>query len=153
MLVGGNLTLRIPFGITLSARGDFQGGRGFWRSTNPIPIGRNVRSPACFQWYQNEQNVLLKLDTPAIWVQRCNSALGGQGSYNHKADIFQLRTVSATVPMDFLFPDRIQSSTLTLVLGNSFTWNRGLGLWGNYRSSGERVPEATTFRAGLRVVF
>jgi hypothetical protein len=155
VLAGGVVTLRMPFGITVSARGDYQGGRGFWRSTNPIPITRNVRSPACLQWYQNTENVAVKLDAPAIWVQRCNSALGGQGSYNHKADIFQLRTISATVPMDFLFPDRIQSSTLTLVMGNPMVWNRGIGgqLWGNYRSNGERIPEATTFRAGLRVVF
>jgi hypothetical protein len=88
-------------------------------------------------------------------VQRCNSALGGQGSYNHKADIFQLRTLSATVPTDFLFPDRIQSSTFTLVLGNALTLTRGIGgkLFGNYRSGSERIPESTYVRAGLRVVF
>jgi hypothetical protein len=153
ILAGGNLTVRMPYGITVSARADYQGGDGYWRSTNPIPITRNVRSPACFQYYQNTENVLLKLDTPAIWVQRCNSGIGS--GYNHKADIVQLRTISATVPMDFVFPDRVQSSTLTMVLGNPYTLSRGIGgqLWGNYRSSGERIPEATTFRAGLRVVF
>jgi outer membrane receptor protein involved in Fe transport len=155
VLAGGTATLRMPYGITVSARGDYQGGHGYWRGTNPIPIGRNVRSPACFPYYANDENVQLKLDTPAIWVQRCNSALGGQGSYDHKGDIFQLRTVSATVPMDFLFPDRIQNSTLTLVFGNAWTVTRGIGrvLWGNYRAGAERIPEATTFRAGLRVVF
>jgi hypothetical protein len=57
--------------------------------------------------------------------------------------------------MDFLFPDRVQSSTLTLVFGNAWTVTRGIGrvLWGNYRAGAERIPEATTFRAGLRVVF
>jgi len=146
-LVGGTATLRMPFGISLSTRADYMGGKGYWRSTNPIPIGRNVRSPACLPYYANDLNNQLKVDTPAIWVQRCRNGNG----YNHKADVFQLRTVSATVPMDFAFPDRVQNASLTLVLGNAYTFNRGL--FGNYRSAGERIPEPTTFRASLRVTF
>jgi TonB-dependent starch-binding outer membrane protein SusC len=150
IVAGGAVTVRAPMGISVSARGDFEGGEGYWRSTNPIPITRNVRSPACLNYYQNEENVLIRVDTPALWVQRCNSGIGS--GYDHKADIFRLRTVSATVPMDFAFPDRIQNATLTMVLGNAFTWTRG-SLWGNYRSSGERIPEATYVRASLRVTF
>jgi hypothetical protein len=147
--VGVNTTIRLPYSITISARGDYQGGSGYWRTTNPIPITRTVRSSACFPYYQNDEQVLLKIDTPAIWVQRCNSAIGN--GYDHRADIFQLRTVSATIPMDFAFPDRVQNAALTLVVGNAYTFNRGM--WGNYRSSGERIPEATTVRASLRVTF
>jgi TonB-dependent starch-binding outer membrane protein SusC len=150
ILAGSSVTVRMPFGISVSARGDYEGGRGWWRSTNPIPITRNVRSPACLQYYRDDENVLIRVDTPAIWVQRCNSAIGN--GYNHKADIFRLRTVSATVPMDFAFPDRVQNATLTMVFGNFFTGTRG-SLWGNYRSSGERIPESTYVRASLRVTF
>jgi hypothetical protein len=144
------VTVRAPAGISVTARGDFEGGEGYWRSTNPIPITRNVRSPACLAYYQNSENVLLRVDTPAIWVQRCNSGIGN--GYNHKADIFRLRTISATVPMDFAFPDRVQNATLTLVAENFLTATSG-SLWGNYRSSGERIPEATSIRASLRVTF
>jgi outer membrane receptor protein involved in Fe transport len=150
VLAGASVTLRMPYGISLTARGDYEGGEGWWRSTNPIPITRNVRSPACLEYYRNEDNVLIRVDTPAIWVQRCNSAIGN--GYNHPADIFRLRTISATVPMDFAFPDRIQNATLTAVVGNSYSWNRG-SMWGNYRSSGERIPEAMYVRASLRVTF
>jgi hypothetical protein len=150
ILAGASATLRMPGGVSLSARGDYEGGRGYWRSTNPIPIGRNVRSPACLNYYRNEENVLIRVDAPAIWVQRCNSGIGN--GYDHKADIFRLRTVSATIPMDFAFPDRVQNATLTVVMGNFWTAARG-SLWGNYRSNGERIPEATTIRASLRVTF
>jgi hypothetical protein len=151
LIVGGSFTVRAPFGISVSARGDYEGGGNYaWRSTNPIPITRNVRSPACLAYYQNGENVLIRVDTPAIWVQRCNSGIGN--GYNHPADVFRLRTVSATVPMDFAFPDRIQNATLTMVFGNFWMRTNG-SMWGNYRSSGERIPEATYVRASLRVTF
>src|SRR5690606_32819363 len=46
LVVNGNTTLRLPGGISVSARGDYRGGRGYWRSTNPMAsgIGRNVRA-------------------------------------------------------------------------------------------------------------
>jgi hypothetical protein len=146
-------TLRMPAGISVTARGDFEGGHGYWRTVNAMgsAIGRNVIAPLCYPYYVNpEVDNLLKPDTPAIWVRRCRN--GSSHSYRHKGDLFRLRTLSATVPMDFAFPDRVQSATLTVVLGNFFEINRG-SLYGNYRSSGERVPEATTVRASLRVTF
>jgi outer membrane receptor protein involved in Fe transport len=147
-LAGGTVTFRMPYSISVSARGDYQGGRGWWRTTNPIPIGRNVISPVCLPYYiDHTQNNLIKPDTPAIWTQRCRNGSG----YNHKSNIFQLRTVSATIPMDFAFPDRVQNASLTLVAGNLMTEHHGF--FGNYRSSGERVPPPTTIRASLRVVF
>jgi hypothetical protein len=54
--------------------------------------------------------------------------------------------------MDFAFPDRVQSATLTLVWDNFFEVDRG-SLYGNYRSGAERMPEPTTIRASLRVTF
>jgi hypothetical protein len=144
-----NTTLRMPLGISLSARADFRGGEGYWRSTNPIAIGRNVRSPVCFPYYQNQSDVLLRVDTPAIWVQRCNSAVGN--GYNHKGDEFKLRTVTATIPMDFAFPDRVQSAALTIVLENPLTLN--YSLWHNYAGGQERLPPTTNLRASLRVTF
>jgi hypothetical protein len=111
-------------------------------------IGRNVRSPACFAYYENDVNVQLKTDTPAIWVQRCNSALGS--GYDHKGDEIKLHTVSMTMPMDFLFPDRIQSATLTVVGGNLYTWSYSLCGAGGVS---ERLPPTTSIRASMRVTF
>jgi hypothetical protein len=87
-----------------------------------------------------------------------------------KGDYFKLRSVSATIPMDFAFPDRVQNATLTLTLGNLYTWSRE-GLFGTYGfenfgnagvssetaslgiSNNERIPAPTTLRAALRVTF
>jgi hypothetical protein len=63
-----------------------------------------------------------------------------------------LHTISATVPMDFAFPDRIQNATLTLVMGEVLRLNNSL--WNNYPPDvSERVPPTTSLRASLRVTF
>jgi TonB-dependent starch-binding outer membrane protein SusC len=153
LLIGSNMSLRLPGGISFSARGDYSGGKGYWKSTNPIAITRAVRSGICLPYYINKEDVQLRLDTPAIWVSRCNSAIGN--SYNHNGETFQLRTVSMTVPMNFAFPDRVSSASMTVVLQNGLSW--GHGLFGNFGinqgSSLERVPGSTSLRASLRVVF
>jgi hypothetical protein len=76
--------------------------------------------------------------------------------------------VSATIPVDFAFPDRIQNATLTLALDNLYTWSReslfgtfgienfsnaGISIDQTGISSNERIPAPTSFRASLRVTF
>jgi hypothetical protein len=152
-LTGGlTSTLRMPHGISVSARGSYQGGHGYWRTTNAFgsAVGRNVRTPVCIPYYQESIGVTLRTETPAIWVQRCQPALAN--GYNHKGDEFQLQTVSAQIPMDFLFSDRVQSAALTLVVENPHKWN--YSLWGSMGLGlSERVPAPTAVRASLRVTF
>jgi outer membrane receptor protein involved in Fe transport len=152
MLINGNTTLRLPYGISLSARGDFRGGHGWYETFNAMgsAIGRNARSPACLPYYQNDENNLLRVDTPAIWVERCHSSRAT--GYQAKAGEFKLRSVSATFPMDWVFPDRVQNASLIVVMNEFFTKNNSL--WSNYpHSVGERVPAPTTLRAALRITF
>jgi outer membrane receptor protein involved in Fe transport len=149
-MVSGATTLRMPFGITFSARGEFRGGH--YNSINPIAISRSVRSPLCYPYYINDVDTSVRHDASAIWVARCTPALGG--GYNQKADYFKLRTVTATVPVDFAFPDQVRNAMLTVVLGNAYTWSHSP--WGTYgieAGSGERVPPSTTLRASLRLTF
>jgi hypothetical protein len=72
--------------------------------------------------------------------------------------------------MDFAVPDRIQSATLTLTMGNVWTWSKE-SFWGTYAfenfgnmgvtqegqstpvNDNERVPPPTTLRASFRVTF
>jgi len=152
LIFNANSALRLPYGIAFSVRGDYRGGHGFWRSTNAMgsAVGRNARSPVCIPYYQNDQNNLLRPDTPAIWVQRCHPSLAS--AYNHKAGEFKLRTISASVPMDFVFPEWVQSASLTVVMGEVLTLNNSL--WNNYPPGvSERVPPPTTLRASLRITF
>jgi hypothetical protein len=163
-IISGNTTLRLPYGISLATRGEYRSGN--WASINPIAIDRSVRSPVCIPYYRNEEDVQLKADTPATWVHRCTGSI--TRIYNAKGDYFKLRSVTATVPVDFAFPDRFQNAVLTLTLGNIYTWKKD-GLFGTYgiESSGndgaldrgnglggnERTPAPASFRASLRVTF
>jgi outer membrane receptor protein involved in Fe transport len=165
--INGNTTVRLPRGISVSTRGEFRGGH-FTTGLNPIPIGRSVRSPVCEPYYANQDNVALKPDTPALWVARCVPGLAT--GYSQKADYFKLRSISMSVPMDFAFPDRVQNATLTIVMGNVYTWagESMFGTWGyeNFSNAGlggttqqtgidnnERIPAPTTLRASLRITF
>jgi hypothetical protein len=154
-IINAGTTLRLPFGVSLSARGDWRGG-GSWRSSNPIPIGRNVISPFCLPYYVDPTvDNLIKADTPAIWVRRCVNGTGA--SYAVPRDELRIHTISATVPMDFAFPDQVQNASLTLVWGNVLWHNQNM--WGRYPRTGsvsavgERVPTQSTLNASLRITF
>ena len=113
-------------------------------------VGRNARSPVCLPYYVDGTSNILKLDTPGIWVQRCSPTLAN--GYDHHGGEVTLHTISATVPMDFAFPDRVQNATLTLVMGEVLRLNESL--WNNYPyDQDERVPPPTTLRASMRVTF
>jgi TonB-dependent starch-binding outer membrane protein SusC len=162
-----NTTVRLPFGISLSGRGEFRGGHYYYLRL-PVAIERSVRSPLCMPYYIDQETVTLKPDTPALWQARCTPTIN-QG-YSIKADYFKLRSVSLTAPMNVLFPDRIQNATLTVTLGNGWTWSKE-SPWGTYAfenfgnagvtneaqslgiNGNERIPPPTTLRASMRVTF
>ena len=154
-IINGSSSFRLPYGVSLSVRGDWRGG-GSWLSSNPIPIGRNVISPFCMPWYVDPTvDNRIRNDAPGIWVRRCVDGTGA--SYQVPRDELRIHTISATLPMDFAFPDRVQSATLTLVWGNVLWANQSQ--WGRYPRTGsvsevgERVPTQSTLNASLRVTF
>jgi hypothetical protein len=166
LIVNGLTSVRLPRGIMLAARGEFRGGNVM--SVNPISISRSVRSPLCYPHYVDPQNsITLKAETPALWRARCTPAVqSGDGSpgYWYDGDYFKLRSVSATIPVDFAFPAKISNATLTLSLNNSLLWMKQLPwmdpeLLGNDGANEmgidatERVPAPISFRASLRVTF
>ena len=46
-----------------------------------------------------------------------------------KGDFFKLRSVSATIPVDAVFPERVSNATFTLALRNSYLWRRRCRSW------------------------
>jgi TonB-dependent SusC/RagA subfamily outer membrane receptor len=149
-MLNGTTTIRMPFGISLSARGEYRAGR--YSNFNPVDLGRNVRSPWCYPYYASNTGVTLLPSTPGVFVHRCTPSLGG--GHDRKDDFFKLRTVTLSVPMDFAFPDRVQSALMTIVLGNAYTASyTPWGINGVDGSHKERIPPATTLRASLRVTF
>ena len=159
-----SLTVRVPGNITLSARGEYRGGN--MMEVNPISISRSVRSPLCFPYYVDPAtSIALKPGTPNIWVERCTPS-GGR-DYWFDADYFKLRAVSATIPVDFAFPERVSNATMTVALNNAWDWFREVPWYdteiaGNGGTNGisediggasERLPGPATLRISLRVTF
>ena len=160
--IGGNMMVRAPGNITLSANGEFKG--GFYMNEAVWSISRSVRSHLCFPWYVNPQSSIeLKDNTPALFRARCNPR-EGEG-YMFRGDFFKLRSVSATIPVDAVFPERVSNATFTLALRNSYLWMKEMPfmdpeLTGD-PNSGQRqgygfeesVPAPITLHASLRLTF
>ncbi len=159
-----SLTVRTPGNIVVSARGEYRGGNMV--EVNPTAISRSVRSPLCFPYYENpETDIALRDDAPAIWRERCAPRNGDD--YWFDGDYFKLRSVSATIPVNFAFPDRVSNASLTLVLANAYDWYReipwhdveitsdaGAGQAGEgFANASERSPAPATLRISLRVTF
>jgi TonB-linked SusC/RagA family outer membrane protein len=167
--VSPSITLRVPGNIILNARGEYRG--GMWAEIDPIAVGRSVRSAICFPWYAGPAGLAtgttatlaLKPETPNIWRERCTPS--GADDNWYEADYFKLRTVSASIPVDFAFPDRVSNATLTIALQNAFDWYKEIP-WYDTEIQGndaalddgiggqtERIPSPATFRMSLRVTF
>ncbi len=165
--VGPRTSVRLPGGIFLSAAGEFKGGH-YLRDSNVHPggVSRGGKMPLCWPYYadkENNTNIELRSDTPALWRARCTPSLIDSGYLTWDADFFRLRSLSAQVPVDFAFPDRIGSALLTLALNNSYTWKRMPYLDPEMRGNqggndlaqaiAARNPTPISFRASLRIQF
>ena len=158
-----SITVRMPGGLQLNARGDYKG--GFYMNEQVFAVGRSVRSPLCFPYYEDPANSnKLKDGIPAIWYARCNAA--DEEGYVWDASYFKLRSVSATIPMDFAFPDRVSSSVLTVALNNSWLWMKEMPFMDPETSADpsvdeeqngytfeETVPPPISLRISLRFTF
>ncbi len=165
--IGPSTSLRLPGGIFISASGEFKGGH-YLRDSNVHPggISRGGKMPLCWPYYAdkaNNTNIELQPDTPALWRARCTPSLIRRIGLVWDADFFRLRSLSAQVPVDFAFPERISSALLTLALNNSYTWKRMPYLDPEMRGNqggrdlaqaiAARNPTPISFRASLRIQF
>ncbi|MDH3272041.1 MAG: TonB-dependent receptor [Gemmatimonadota bacterium] len=163
--ISPSITVRTPGGIQLSARGDYKG--GFYMNEQVFPIGRSVRSPICYPYYVDPDNsIAVKDPIPAIWMARCGNTSQQEG-YMWDASFFKLRSVSASIPMNAVFGDRVSNSVLTVALLNSFLWMKEMPFMDPETSADpgspdgpqqgydfeETVPAPISLRLSLRVTF
>ncbi|HSW29144.1 MAG TPA: TonB-dependent receptor [Longimicrobiales bacterium] len=160
-----SLSLRMPFGVTLSARGEYRGGN--IRFVNPVDVSRGSLSPLCLPYYINPSTAIgatleLRADTPDLWRERCT--WGGAQDYWYDADYFKLREVTALIPVAFAFPGAVEDATLTVSLANAYRWYREVPWWdveilstdganAPGLGSSARVPAPTTVTFAMRVRF
>jgi TonB-dependent SusC/RagA subfamily outer membrane receptor len=164
--VASTLRMRMPWGVALSARGEYRGGNV--RYVRPADAARTRPSPLCIPYYVDPDYVgpplpdELKSDTPDLWRERCEPSFGSD--YWFDADYFKLRSVYATIPVGFAFPESVEEATLTVSLANVWTWHREVPWWDleilandgandDGLGTAERVPAPTTVTLGLRVRF
>ena len=163
LTLGFNTTLRLPKGIQLVARGEFQGGGFTTDGASSQGTTRSIKWPFCFEAYPvieagNEAQLSTFLQSTCI-------PANADGDYlTYPTDFFKLRELSLRVPVGFAIPGS-GSAMLTLSARNAFRWiNKDFpvfdpemmgntGMNASVRGMSEHVPPPATFTAQLRVVF
>ena len=170
-------SIRAPGGITLSANGEFRGGHYTQeRNFTSGGVGRGAWMPVCWDYYVNpydgptnnyarpgpEFTRALKPDTPALWRAICTPSTTRDSLTARKSDFFRLRNVSAQIPVNAVFPERISNAVLTVTVSNYWSWFNDQWVIGDpeqgfaedYTFGPESLPPPTwNLNASLRVTF
>lgn len=155
--------LRMPFGIELSARAEYQGGH--WIGDGPSNEGfdRGIRWPTCADYYELERAGRAD-EATAERRYYCKGGIYRRGTVRWKADFAKLRDVTLRVPLGDMLPGTT-SSTLTLSAQNAYRWRNSefpifdpemvsnTGFGDQNPSITEHIPPPATFVASLRVNF
>ena len=162
-VLGISPMIRMPKGITLSARGEYQGGNYIYDGPTNEGINRDIRWPTCLDYYllTDAGNGDQATAERRYW---CDSAFYRRGTMIWDADHFKLRDVTLQVPLGTLVPGS-SNSTLTLSAQNWYRWRNenfpifdpemvsNTGFDNQNPSVTEHIPPPATFVASVRVVF
>ncbi len=156
-------TVRGPFGVTLSARTEWQMGAWIQDGASRNGIRRNVRWPTCSAYYALADEGNAELATMRDQKQ-CDPTLHESGLNFYEADHFRLRDVTLQVPLGGLVPGS-NNSTITFSAQNAWLHNFSMpgfdpmmiGNAGFAESQNpaitEHIPAPATFLVSLRMVF
>jgi len=162
LVVGIRPTVRLPYGLELSAMGEYQGGHYIEDGTSFNALGRSIRWPTCVDYYELADNGNV---AQATAEQRftCNADFL-LPPFTRPADFFKLRDVTLRVPLGELIP-RTSSSTLTVSGQNWYKWQNddfpmfdpemvtNTGFDNQNPGITEHIPPPATFIASLRITF
>jgi len=160
---GINTALRMPGGVELSARGEYQGGHYIYDGPTNEGVNRNIRWPTCAAYYEYTDNGR-GAEAPASLRYWCDRAFYRRGTMIHKADFFKIRDVTARIPLGELVPGS-SNATLTLSAQNFYRWRNSdfpifdpemvsnTGFGDQVPSITEHIPPSASFLASIRVVF
>lgn len=176
LILGMNATIRLPRGITLSGRGEYQAGGYFYNGTSGNALSRSVRWPTCarahgiidnFRAQGLSASAATAAAAPLMTAWENHACIPANHNFDiwwEKADFFKLRDVTLSVPVSFLIP-RVEAATFRLSVQNWVRWyhsdrsildpetgsNNSISTQG--RSITEHVPPPATITASLRVAF
>ncbi|MBW3552294.1 MAG: TonB-dependent receptor [Gemmatimonadetes bacterium] len=163
-IVGVNTLLQMPWGLTLSARGEYQGGHYMYDGAAFNAVVRSVRWPGCFDAYNVQEREGPEAMTAMMRAQ-CVVANTRADYFVYPADFFKVRevTLEALVP-DGWIPGA-NRATVTFSGRNIWKWvNEDFPVFepemGNndgfdtpVRSLLEHVPPPAVFTTSVRLVF
>jgi len=166
-MFGVNATLRFPRNITLSARGEYQGGAWINDNASTQALIRSVRWPTCSRAYP----FLAAADTNSLRARERLECIptnfSRAGDVNimwFRQDFFKLRDVTLTVPVGWLLR-QAHTATLSITVQNYVRWiNKDLRLFdpemvgrdpldSQNRDIAEHVPPPAVVTVALHATF
>jgi len=172
LILGQQLTLRLPKGITLSARGEYQGGAWIQDGASFNALNRSVRWPTCARAYP----FLYPGGSPTIDTvtnisqltarerKECVPLKTNLDTFWYPQDFWKLRDVTLTIPVGWAIR-RASSATLSITAQNYLKWiNSQLRLFdpemvgrdaldSQNRDISEHIPPPAVITVNLRVTF
>ncbi|MEO6443934.1 MAG: TonB-dependent receptor [Gemmatimonadaceae bacterium] len=159
-IIGGNVNIRTWKNISLSVRGEYQGGAFIEEDASFQALTRSVLWPTCFDAYKN---IAAAKPITVRETLTCIPANVRQDMFIFPADFFKIRDVTVTVPLGRLIP-RTTSSSFVLSAQNIFRRNYGMPMFdpemsGNdgfnvgVRYISEHIPAPAVFLSSLRISF
>jgi TonB-dependent SusC/RagA subfamily outer membrane receptor len=162
-VLGFSAAVRLPYGVELSARGEYQGGHYIYDGPSNEGVNRDIRWPTCADYYELTDNGRGDEATAdrRYW---CDQDFYRRGTMIYPADFFKLRDVTARIALGNLIPGSA-SSTLTLSAQNWYRWRNddfpifdpemvtNAGFDSQNPQITEHIPPTAAMVASLRVVF
>jgi TonB-dependent SusC/RagA subfamily outer membrane receptor len=162
-VLGFSAALRLPKGIELSARGEYQGGHYIYDGPSNEGVNRDIRWPTCADYYELTDAGLGDQATAErrYW---CDQRFYRRGTMIYPADFFKLRDVTARIGLGDLIPGSA-NSTLTVSAQNWYRWRNdefpifdpemvtNTGFDNQNPQITEHIPPTASMVASLRVVF
>ncbi len=172
LILGQQLTLHLPRGLTLSARGEYQGGAWIQDGASFNALQRSVRWPTCSRAYGiiypgGPTDTLHTANIPQLTARErkeCIAANTNSDTFWFPQDFWKLRDLTLTVPVGWALR-RATSATLIFTVQNYFRWiNSQLRLFdpemvgrdaldSQNRDISEHVPPPAVITVALRATF
>jgi TonB-linked SusC/RagA family outer membrane protein len=156
--------LQLPHGISVNARGEYEGGHYMYDGAGFNAVQRSVRWPGCYDFY-NLQETNRVGEATALQIARCTPSTTRSDLWIYPASYFKVRDLSITIPVPTKFVTGSSSAQLTLSGHNIWKWvnkdfpvfdpetgNNG-GFDSKVRSILEHVPPPALYMASLRITF
>jgi len=118
-IIGLNTTVRLPRGIVLTSRGEYQGGHYMLDHGGSLLAGRESL-PQCDQAVQAMRDGR-RDEVTALMRARCDTSIRAHDFFIYPADHFRLRDITLQLPITAFIPGTT-NATFTASLQNAWLW-------------------------------